>query len=148
MVGTWGLEPQTSTVSRQRSNQLSYAPTRQRFYHRAGSLAPPAPHTILVDVQFPNRSGSSDCFFVFAHPAVQSGPVIFTLRQSQGQLLRQESRLRWRSERIVKSMPTDRGRNSCWRKSATRFDIDHEKVDAAADIGRVRFLDFGPLSSS
>src|ERR1017187_509890 len=73
MVGTWGLEPQTSTVSRQRSNQLSYAPTRQRFYHRAGSLAPPAPQTILVDVQFPNRSGSSDFFFVFAHPAVQSG---------------------------------------------------------------------------
>src|SRR5260370_12582682 len=27
MVGSWGLEPQTSTVSSSRSNQLTYAPT-------------------------------------------------------------------------------------------------------------------------
>ncbi|MDQ1410569.1 MAG: hypothetical protein QOJ41_2304, partial [Acidobacteriaceae bacterium] len=26
MVGPWGLEPQTSSVSRTRSNQLSYGP--------------------------------------------------------------------------------------------------------------------------
>ena len=29
MVGTTGLEPATSSVSRKRSNQLSYAPAKQ-----------------------------------------------------------------------------------------------------------------------
>src|ERR1700686_1641703 len=33
MVGSWGLEPQTSTVSRWRSNQLSYEPRRTLVYH-------------------------------------------------------------------------------------------------------------------
>ena len=33
MVGPWGLEPQTSSVSRTRSNQLSYGPKSKLDYH-------------------------------------------------------------------------------------------------------------------
>src|ERR1700730_9759109 len=36
VVGSWGLEPQTSTVSRWRSNQLSYEPRRALVYHGDG----------------------------------------------------------------------------------------------------------------
>jgi hypothetical protein len=31
MVGSWGLEPQTSSVSGKRSNQLSYEPRTHSF---------------------------------------------------------------------------------------------------------------------
>jgi hypothetical protein len=48
MVGTWGLEPQTSTVSRKRSNQLSYGPlscdeiaaTNSKHFHETSHHAP------------------------------------------------------------------------------------------------------------
>jgi hypothetical protein len=55
MVGSWGLEPQTSTVSRWRSNQLSYEPnevTRQ-------------------DLQL-------DILFRFSGPGTVEGPVVMT----------------------------------------------------------------------
>jgi hypothetical protein len=41
MVGSCGLEPQTSTVSRWRSNQLSYEPRRALVYHGLESLLQP-----------------------------------------------------------------------------------------------------------
>jgi hypothetical protein len=52
MVGTWGLEPQTSTVSRKRSNQTELRAYMNRFPWRhllpASSLARTPPHWLRV----------------------------------------------------------------------------------------------------
>ena len=55
MVGPCGLEPQTSTVSRWRSSQLSYGPTDCRYLntpilHGGGSEGPRGKHPQLQGV--------------------------------------------------------------------------------------------------
>jgi hypothetical protein len=55
MVGPWGLEPQTSSVSRTRSNQLSYGPIPIGATLSPQAITPKSPNRSLN----PERSSST-----------------------------------------------------------------------------------------